>query len=178
MARINKSTKRLTLCALTTALGVVIMALGSLVDVLDLSTAAFAGFLTVLIVIEIGGIWPWLVFAATGILAFLLPLKTPALIYLLFCGWYPIIKSKIERIRSKVLQWTIKILTLNLSLVLCYVTAKYLLMLPEESFEELTAVLFILVNFAFVLCDIALTKIITLYFVKLRQRLKLDRFFK
>ena len=56
---IKKSTKRLTLCAVLTALGVVVLSLGSLLEVLDLSAAALAGMLVVIVVIEVGG--PFLV---------------------------------------------------------------------------------------------------------------------
>jgi len=98
---IKKSTKRLTLCAVLTALGVVVLSLGSLLEVLDLSAAALAGMLVVIVVIEVGGPWPWLVWAATGFISLLLPLKTAAVFYLIFAGYYPILKEKIDEILRK-----------------------------------------------------------------------------
>ena len=52
--RINKNTRRLTFCAVCVALGFVILMMGSFVEVLDLSAAAFAGMLGVMVVIELG----------------------------------------------------------------------------------------------------------------------------
>lgn len=172
--KISKQTARLTLCAVCTALGVVILTLGALIDVLDLSAAAFAGIVTVLIVIEIGGWWPWLTWAATGLLAvLLLPNKLPGVMYLLFCGWYPIVKQKLERIRLRPLVWLLKLVIMNAAMTLIIVVSKYILQLPDDVVDW-SLVLYLLANGAFVLFDIALTKIITLYLLRLRKRFGFD----
>ena len=57
--RINKNTRRLTFCAVCVALGFVILMMGSFIEVLDLSAAAFAGMLGVMVVIELGRGWAW-----------------------------------------------------------------------------------------------------------------------
>ena len=51
--------KYLTVSAMLSALGVVMLGLGSLVEVLDLTFAVIASLLTVYAVIEIGGAYPW-----------------------------------------------------------------------------------------------------------------------
>ena len=84
-------TKRLTVCAMLTALGVTLSWLGSLVSVLDMCTALFTALLLVPVVIEYGKGYPWGVWLATTVLALLLlPNKTPAAVYLAF-GYYPIV---------------------------------------------------------------------------------------
>lgn len=171
---INKKTKRLTVSAVSAALGVVILALGSFVEVLDLSSSAFAGMIVIFTVIEIGGFWPWAVFGATGLLALLLPMKLPAVFYLLFCGWYPIIKEKIERLHSRVLQWVIKLALLNAALTLVILAGRYILALPDTELSW-SWVLYLMGNAAFVLFDIALTRLITLYIVRLRKRFRIDK---
>ena len=64
--------KYLTVSAMLCALGVVVLGLGSIVEVLDLTFAIFASLLTVYAVIEMGGIYPWLVWIVTSLVAFLL----------------------------------------------------------------------------------------------------------
>ena len=173
---INKpkyTTRRITACAACVALGIVIMTLGSIIEVLDLSTAALASMLLVFTVIEIGGFWPWLTFAATGILALLLPLKTAAIFYLL-AGYYPLVKEKLERIRSRVITWTLKIVGFNAALLLCYIIIKHVLILPD-ALEGLTWIAIPLANLTFILYDVALTRIISYYILVLRHKLRIDR---
>ena len=94
----HNSTRKLTTCALLAALGVVLLYLGSLVEVLDVSMAVIVSLFCIFAVIEYGGSAPWLIYAVTGVLSLiLLPIKTPALLYLLFFGYYPILKEKLEK---------------------------------------------------------------------------------
>jgi len=167
---IKKSTKRLTICAVITTLGVIVLSLGSILEVLDLSAAALAGILVTIVVIEVGGIWPWLVWAATGLLSLLLPLKTAAIFYLIFAGYYPILKEKIEMLGSRLLQWVIKLLMMNTALTLVILVTKYILVLPDETLDW-TWLIYPLANTAFVLFDIALTRLITVYLFKWRKKL-------
>lgn len=94
----RKRTHRLAVSAMLTAVGVVMISLGSLIEVLDLCTAGLTALLCVLVMIEYGRGYPWGVYAATAILSLLLaPQKNPALIYAVF-GFYPIVKAYIERL--------------------------------------------------------------------------------
>ena len=176
--RINKNTRRLTFCAVCVALGVIILMLGAFVEVLDLTAGAFAGMIAVLVVIELGGKWAWPTFVATALLGLLLlPAKLPVVFYILLGGWYPIVKEKIEKIKVKPIGWLIKIALLNVAFALAMTVSKYVLMLPGET-PWMTVVLALAMNVAFVLFDIALTRIISLYIFKLRARLRIDRFFR
>ena len=92
--RRGEKTRRLALCAMLSALGVVILYLGSLIEILDLSLAALAPIFVIYVAIELGGYWPWLVYLVTGLLALiLLPQKFAAVVYLLFTGVFPMIKQ-------------------------------------------------------------------------------------
>lgn len=167
------TTRRITACAVCAALGIVIMTLGSIVEVLDLSTAALASMLLIFAVIEIGGPWPWLTYAATGLLSLLLPLKTAAIFYIL-AGYYPLVKEKLERIRSRVLTWIIKLLGFNAVLIICYIIVKHILLLPD-TFDGLSWLAIPIANITFILYDIALTRIISYYILILRHKLRIDR---
>ena len=53
--RLSQKTKTLALSALLSSLGVILLYLGALIEVLDLSAAAFASLLVMIAVIELGG---------------------------------------------------------------------------------------------------------------------------
>lgn len=171
-SNVAKKTKRLTVGATLVALGVVLLWLGAVVEVLDLSVAAIASLITVFCVIEYGGGMPWAVWLCTSFLALLLlPLKFPALLYLLFAGVYPMAKAIFER-RHYIIAWVLKLSMFNTALLILIALTKWVLRLPDSGME-FSVVVFAVANVTFVLYDIALGRMILLYMFKLRPRLKL-----
>ena len=172
--RIRKRTKYLTVCAMLAALGVVLMGIGSLFDVLDLTAAVLASMLCIYAVIEIGGYYPWALWAVTSILSLiLLPVKTPAIFYAAFAGFYPILKEKLEKL-PRAAAWTLKTVVFHLSLGV--IALVWRLFLPEQMSEEFPffwLVLYLLALAAFFLYDIALTRLISFYLIRLRHRFRL-----
>ena len=66
---------------------------------------ALAGLLMIMIVIEMGARWAWPTFAVVAILSvFFVPDKQAALLYVIFFGYYPILKALIERLKNKIVQ--------------------------------------------------------------------------
>ena len=178
----KKATRRLAVSALLAALGVVLLLLGSLVQVLDLSMAAIASLLAVFAVIEIGGKYPMLIYAVTSVLSLLLlPVKTAALVYFAFAGYYPVVKAFIEKIKNRVIGTVLKLLFFNLMLTLFLIFVR--LFVPTfEIFPELElgkvlpyAIAFGVGNLTFVLYDVLLTKVIVLYIFRIRHKLGLDK---
>ena len=178
-------TRKLALSAILSAVGVVFLLFGSLVQVLDLSAAALAGFAVVISVIEIRGKYPVLIYLTVSLVSLLiLPYKLPAVFFMAFGGIYPLFKAQFER-RHYAVSWALKLSMFNVMLWLLIFFIRLLLsreMLPGlregagflENFEVLV---FLLANAAFVLYDIAMTKIINIYIVKLRKLLKLGDYF-
>ena len=66
------SIKRLTVCAMLVALGVIFLGIGALIEVLDISMAVIASLCVIIAIIEYGKGAPWMVYAATSILSLLL----------------------------------------------------------------------------------------------------------
>ena len=161
------------------ALGVVILYVGSLIEVLDISMAAIASLLCVIAVIEFGRGYAWLVFAATATLAMiLLPEKFTPSLYAFMIGYYPMVKELVERIGKKrmfkgcrALQWAVKLIFFNCALLVFAIIAIYILLVPTEA-EWMQWTMLILANAAFILYDIALTRLITTYVLRLRHRFK------
>ena len=172
----HSKTKKLAISAVMSALGVVIMYIGAVVSVLDLTMVAMASLIIFFAVIELQGPYPWLVYSVTAILGILLlPCKECATMYLLFGGLYPIFKEMFERLHP-IVCWILKFSFFNTSLLLIITIVVYILHVPdtELSFGWL---IFLCGNGVFLLYDIATTKLVTLYMVKLRKLLKLKNYF-
>ena len=170
--KMRRRTICLTLSALLAALGVVLLALGSLFETLDISVAALASFFCIYAVIEMRGAYPWMIWVVTSGLAFLLlPQKSPALFYL-FLGHYPMVKALTERL-PRAVSWVVKLVWLHLSGALAFVAARFLLA-PGAEWDPRVwywAVLYVCAVGGFILFDIVLTRLITLYLVRLQKRL-------
>ena len=169
------SVKQLTICAMLVALGVIFLGIGSLLEVLDISMAVIASLCVIIAVIEYGKSAPWMVYAAISLLSLLLiPNRLPAIFFALFFGFYPIIKEKLER-KSKVVCWLLKELIFNVCLAIIMVI--YLLIFYQGTslsipFPWLIVLAILLCEGVFILYDIALTRMITFYVIKLRHRFK------
>lgn len=173
--RVRKRTKYLTVGAMLSALSVVILLMGSLIDVLDITTAVLASFLCIYAVIELGGFYPWMIWLSTSILAMLLlPMKTPAIFYALFFGFYPILKAIFERMKTPI-SWLFKILSFHVSLGGIVLLLRLFLpsMLDMDGMAWLPIVLYVMCLFCFFVYDIALTRVITLYLVRWRDRFRI-----
>lgn len=171
----QKRTKYLVVSALLAALGVILLTLGSLLDVLDLSVAALASILCVYAVIEMGGAYPFMIWIVTSFLSLLLlPNKSPAVFYL-FGGCYPIFKEKLERLPRRWLCFVLKLLVFHVALVLVFFTFRLFLSADaEEAFQPLLiAVVYGLSLACFLVYDYALTKLITFYLIRLRDRFRI-----
>lgn len=156
------------------ALCVVILFAGSLITVLDLSCAAFSSLIIVMAVIEIGGFYPWLVWLTVSVLGLLLlPDKFGSLVFCVFAGYYPILKQRFERLHPAI-SWILKITIFNVSLTVIIYVSKKLLGLPDAEIAFSIAV-YATCNLVFGLYDIALTRLISLYFFKFRSKFKFFR---
>ena len=172
---IRKQTKYLTVSAMLCALGVIFLSLGAFIEVLDITTAVVASLLCVYAVIEMGGGYPWGIWIVTSALSLLLlPVKTPAFFYALFAGFYPILKEKLEKLRRPV-AWLLKLVVFHVSLGAIWLVLR--LFFPDQlsldGIEWLPIAMYALCVGTFVLYDIALTRVITVYLVRFRQRFRI-----
>ena len=169
---VSKRTRRIAACGILSALGVICLSVGSLIEVMDLTMIMIASFCIVFAVIEMGKRWAWLIWGATALLSLLLlPNKLAALLYLMG-GMYPIVKSTLERWRP-LFAWVGKLVAFNGVQAIFLLLAQKLFGLtgPDYAFTW-GAILFN--NVLFLLYDFTLTVFITFYLVKLRRRLKIQ----
>lgn len=172
----RKRTRILSLCAVLSALGVILLYFGSLFEVLDASMAMVASFGAILLVIECGGWYPWMIYGVTSILSFLLlPNKSPVILYVFFLGFYPILKERLEKIRVRPLRFLLKLVVFNLSALVVGVVLRAFGIPFEE--EVTVGILLLMLNGVFVFYDYALSVMITAYLRVFRKRLRVERFF-
>lgn len=177
MRKSKRQTRILAISSLLTALGVVLLYLGSFFEIMDLTVAAAAGILVLLAVIEMGKRTGVLIWLATSLLSLLLlPNKFIALGYALFFGCYPLVKAFAERF-SNFLSWAVKLVFAFVAMVVLVILSHYLLGMPLEAPWMMVA-FFVLALFTTVVFDIALTKLVTLYVYRLRKTLGIEKMLK
>lgn len=169
-----KSSKKIALCGIITALSVVCMLLSSIVPIATYCCAMSAGMCITVIVLEIDTRRAICVYFAVSLLsALLVPDKEAVVYFILFFGYYPILKRFIEQKKSHTLQWVLKIIVFNLSVIAAFFVTMTLLSIPKESYEiagmYLPWAFLIFGNVIFVLYDIAFNGVIAMYIQKYRK---------
>ena len=130
-----KSTFKVSFCGIISALCVVLLLITSVFPFGTYALPCFAGMLLVAIVIEAGSKWAYMAFAVISLLSLFLVSDKEAVVYFItFFGFYPIIKSTLEKIKSKILQYGLKYLIFNICVVFAFFIAKTILMIPDEEF--------------------------------------------
>ena len=134
---------------------------------------ALASVFLMPVVIECGPRWATAVYTAEALLALLItPDMEAKLLFVAFFGYYPIIKSLTERLKSRSLEWACKLLVFNGAIVAAYAVLTAVgfsldmfrisgLAIPLWGF----LLAFLLAgNVVFILYDTALTRLLPLYF--------------
>ncbi len=164
-----KRTKKITLSAMLCALCVVALLAGSLVNVLDASAAILASFIMIVAVSELGTPYSLGIYASASLLALLLlPEKSPAVYFLFFSGYYPIIVRRLSLL-PKVLSWFVKFIIFNCAMVGVYLVLLFIIG-GIEPFSLMTVLFFIALNGVFILYDIAMKRMTAFWFFVLRKR--------
>jgi hypothetical protein len=182
-----QKTKLLSVSALLCALGAVLLCAGRLFDgSLDLSMAALASLIAVWAVEEMGGVYPWLIWLVTALLALLLiPLNTAAWEYLVFAGVYPMLRVLLEKV-PLVPRILIKQVLFNAVIALGVLILWPLLFPTAQSYPAALGAFLggqgvhwayslavgITANLAFVLYDFVIGRFIKAYRVSFRNRFK------
>lgn len=173
----NNKSFQVALGGVCGALAILCMLVTAVVPVLDFAMPAVAGGLMAIIVIEISKKWAFLTYIAVSITAMLIvPSKEVGLLFVIFLGYYPILKSVFEGIKKYCLQWAFKVVFFNISMVAFYfisaklVTNGELMSDAEEISKYGMGVLLLLANVVFVVYDIALTRVISMYINWFRKK--------
>jgi len=148
------------------------MALGAVLEVLDLSVCALASLLVVFVYLEIGSPYTFLVWICTSLIsALVFPGSILWVEYLLVFGIYPILKAYFERL-PKIFWWIVKLVYFNFVIWALFLVVEFLLGIPFFEGDNLIwkAALYVLMNVAFVAYDLFITVMVRLYYDKFRKR--------
>ena len=150
----------------------------TIITIATYTMPALAGMVLIVVVIENGYSTAWMVYAAVGFLSlFICPDKEAAMLFVGFFGFYPILKGKLERMRSRLMEYFTKFSVFNIAMVANYLVIIYLFGI-QDILEEVgplgkysLLVLLALGNVVFFVYDIALSKIIMAYRYVLRKKI-------
>lgn len=169
----NNRTKKLTVAAMLAALQLVLLYLGTVMPSWKLAVTALAGIINAAVLIECGVTSAILSFVAVSALgAVILPQKSITLLYIAFFGYYPLMKSAAEHANSRVLEWIVKLVVFNFACVICWVALRYGFITDISLPEIALALLWLGLNVVFVIYDIGLSRLISLYMQRIHKNLK------
>ena len=164
-----KKTAKITLCAMMVALVSVFM-LTSYFPYLTYSIPAVAGLFIMLIVIEVNKKWALLSFLASSVLVFLIAENEAKLLYIIFFGYYPIIKSILESVKSRAVEYILKFVLFNTALILHYTVFSEIFGVSYGDMNEFgkytVLILLFVANVIFPIYDIALSRVVGFYMVR------------
>ena len=141
----------------------------SLIPDLTFAVPAVAGLLIIPVFAEVGTLYAVICFIASSLLSFFIGDKTSWVLFVALFGYYPILKPYMEKIRFPVLKWALKLLIFNSAAVACYAVEILLFTVTLKGW--MLALVFLLGNVAFVLYDIAISRVAAFYYRKLHSRI-------
>ncbi len=143
----------------------------------EMALPAVAGAVLMPVVLEIGAKWGLMVYAADALLALLIaPNMEAKVLFIAFFGYYPVLKAILERLNIRWLEWLIKLVLFNVSMVVSYWLMMRFFGLPDDTFElfgvNLPLVILAFANVVFLLYDLTLTVLVGAYIRRLRPKLR------
>ncbi|UOO36884.1 hypothetical protein IZU99_06235 [Oscillospiraceae bacterium CM] len=166
------SARTVTVTAVMSALTLVFLYLANILPTGQLGMIAAASLFGVAAVIEGGmkaGIFVYLV--STGLAALFVPDKSAVLLYALFFGYYPVLKSLAERLKPVWLAWAVKLLVFNA--VLTVVLFLFKALVYDRFLPSVPVYLAYLAGSAvFVVFDIGLRRLIEFYIVRISRNIR------
>lgn len=171
-------TKKIALASIFCSLSVIVSVIGCVFDMADLVAASAASVTVAISKIELGKKYPYLIYAVTGTLLFLLfPSATVTWYFIMLFGYYPILQSYISKFPS-VLRRTIKFIIFNIAIFAIYfLLMKTLLLSPDaESESYLLPALWIIANIFLAVFDYSLSVFILAYIRVFRKKWGIDKF--
>lgn len=161
----------------TAALSILFMVFAGVTTSLVYAIPMVVGALLMFLVIEFGAGFAGFVYVAVSVVSLLvLGNKEAAIMYVAFFGYYPIIKSFIEKHFNKVVSWVVKYIIFNIAMVSAYFIVSKVFMIPFDDVGILGKYAMPLLLFAgnvlFVVYDIMLTRLVTVYILKWQKYIK------
>ena len=180
------ATHRMVTCAILCALSAVMLGIGTVLEIIDLTAAAMAAVVILLIYLCYGARYALLSYAVTGVLGVvLLPQSLAVWSYVGLMGYYPVIKSRLDRL-PRLLGWIVKLLLFAVVMGLCLVGFHFLVFGGEGSLADSFLRLFDeeegktllawgllgLSLFTYIVFDLLLDRLRMVYEIRFRRRVE------
>lgn len=170
---------RVALGGIVSALCLVTMFLAGILPALYLLLPMIAGVLLMIIAEEVNTPWALLTYISVSILSMFITFdKEAALIFIMFFGHYPIIRPYICKIPLRLLRAAVKLILFNACVIAYFYVTVYIFGLKEmlEQFDEFgkygAEIMLIMANVVFVLYDINLDSLHTIYKKRLMPKFR------
>lgn len=177
MVIVLKKSVKAAFCGLAAALCIALMFAGSIFYIFAYAVPMLLGLVTLMLNKTFGKSCAMYVYIAVSLLSLLfVPEKETVMMYVLFFGYYPIVKPYIERIKVRFISFVLKLLLFNISVLAIEMICVYAFGIPffeDGVFSK--SMLFIFaaaMNFAFVMYELLLRNFTILYEKKLEGRIK------
>ena len=165
--RRNNAAGKVAYPAILSALALIIVYAGSIAPTGNWGIVAAAGLLPAAVGLKAG----FLCWAAAAILAFLLvPDKFCVLLFGVLFGLYPMVKSLVEQLRKKPLEYVLKLAFFNAAFTVVYLTmtAAVAASLPQVLGSSVWG-LYLAANVVFLLYDYGFSRLIALYIARVQR---------
>lgn len=175
----KRKTKTIALCGVLAALATALLFLGGTLPFAAIACPVLASLVLIPVYAETGWKWGLVWYLTVAILGLLLAPEKEAAILFAFFGCYPILRKWVGRLRSKVLQWALKLLYVNLAVLAAYALMIFVFRMEAIAQEYaqmqlyLLIALLLLANLSFVIYDLLIGRLEIYYHVRLRPKLNL-----
>ena len=172
-----KKTKQLTFCALMSAMGVVILLLGSLLGVFDLCAVLMSATIIFVVCEELGGVKAFATYAVCAVIsALIVPYKLVAVEYAIF-AIYPILRAIFEK-RTRPVCISLKVLYMLASATLALVLIRKFFTTGDAQADWLEMLTWLLGIVCLAIADVFFKRFSRYYHQKLRKTLRIDKLLK
>lgn len=155
------------------AVSLILVYLGSIAPTGSWGIVAVAGLFPAAAVISVSLQAGFLCWAGVSLLSFLLlPGKFCALLYAALFGLYPMMKSLIERLRRRPLEYVLKLLFFNVVFTLIFLLMRAAVFNSLPSVLGTVWVLYAVGNIVFLLYDFGFSKLISFYIARIGRAVR------
>lgn len=168
-------TKKLSFCAVMAALATVLMLIGYF-PYLTYAVPCIASLAIMAVVIELNKKSAFLTYLASLLPIFLFCEMESKLLYICLVGFYPILKALFEKLPSRILEYLLKIVCLNVAVFLIYLASTFVFGISFDDMGQIgeygAIVLIAAANIAFLAYDFCLTTMAQFYIIRIHKSVK------
>lgn len=152
--------------------------LASYFPYLTYAVPAVAGLFVIVPMVELSAAYAFLSYISASAVILITAESEAKLLFVLFFGYYPIIKALLERLNKRWLEYLLKFLVFNIAVVADVAASIFILGIPVSEFVSsplgvaTAPVLLLMGNIVFAIYDMGATRIISSYVMMLHPKIK------